>query len=240
MNIALIGYGKMGKIIEEIAISRGHKITGKSSSKNPISTLDFSNTDVAIEFTAPHFAVPHIEHCVDHNVPVVVGTTAWNEKLDHVKDYVSQKDGALLYASNFSIGVNIFFDINKRLSKLMAGYPEYAPSVEEIHHLEKLDAPSGTAVSLANDMMLENDNLSSWIHQENVKPETSNTQIPVTSFREDGVPGTHQISYESEIDIIEIKHTAKNRQGFALGAVIAAEWLANKKGIFTMQDVINL
>ena len=240
MNIALIGYGKMGKIIEEIAISRGHTITGKSSSKNPISTLDFSDTDVAIEFTAPHFAVAHIEHCVDNNVPVVVGTTAWNEKLPHVKDYVSSKNGALLHASNFSIGVNIFFDINKRLSKLMAGYQEYKPSVEEIHHLEKLDAPSGTAVSLANDMMLENDNFSSWIHNENVKPETSNTQIPVTSFREDGVPGTHQISYESDIDIIDIKHTAKNRQGFALGAVIAAEWLAKKKGIYTMQDVINL
>lgn len=240
MNIALIGYGKMGKIIEEIAISRGHTITGKSSSKKPITTIDFSNTDVAIEFTAPHFAVAHIEHCVDNNVPVVVGTTAWNEKLPHVKDYVSSKNGALLYASNFSIGVNIFFDINKRLSKLMASYQEYKPSVEEIHHLEKLDAPSGTAVSLANDMMLENDNLSSWIHNEDIKPETSNNQIPVTSFREDGVPGTHQISYESDIDIIDIKHTAKNRQGFALGAVIAAEWLATKQGVYTMQDVINL
>ncbi len=240
MNIALIGYGKMGKIIEEIAISRGHTITGKSSSKHPISTIDFSNTDVAIEFTAPHFAVPHIEHCVDNNVPVVVGTTAWNEKLPYIKDYVTNKNGSLLYASNFSIGVNIFFDINKRLSKLMAGYKEYKPSIEEIHHLEKLDAPSGTAVSLANDMMLENDNFSSWIHKEDFKPETSKKQIPVTSFREDGVPGTHEVSYESEIDIIDIKHTAKNRKGFALGAVISAEWLVDKKGIYTMQDVINL
>lgn len=240
MNIALIGYGKMGKTIEDIAISRGHTIVGKSNSENPITSLDFSIIDVAIEFTAPHFAVQHIEYCVDHNVPVIVGTTAWNDQLPHVKDYVTKNDGAILYASNFSIGVNIFFDINRRLAKLMSNSPEYKPSIEEIHHLEKVDAPSGTAVTLTNDMMLENDNFSSWIHQENTKPSTLDNQIAVTSFREDGVPGTHQISYESDIDLIEIKHTAKNRQGFAMGAVIAAEWIANKKGIYTMQDVINL
>ncbi len=230
----------MGKTIEDIAISRGHQIVGRSDSKNPITSLDFSKIDVAIEFTVPHLAVQHIEYCIDRNVPVIVGTTAWSDQLPHVKDYVTKNEGALLYASNFSIGVNIFFDINRRLAKLMSNNPEYKPSVDEIHHLEKIDAPSGTAVSLTNDMMLENDNFSSWVHQENTKPNTLENQIAVTSFRKDGVPGTHQITYESDIDKIEIIHTAKNRQGFALGAVIAAEWIANKKGIFTMQDVINL
>ena len=240
MRIALIGYGKMGKTIEGIAISRGHTIIGKSNSQNPISTLNFSNIDVAIEFTAPHFAKQHIEHCIDNKVPVVVGTTAWNDQLPEVKEYVTKNNGALLYASNFSIGVNIFFEINQRLAKLMSKSPEYQPSVEEIHHLEKVDAPSGTAVSLTNDLMLANDNYTSWVHQENTTPNTLDNQIAVTSFREDGVPGTHKVSYESEIDLIEIKHTAKNRQGFALGAVIAAEWIIDKKGVFTMQDVINL
>jgi len=240
MNIALIGYGKMGKTIEEIALERGHKITGRCSSVHPITELDFEDIDVAIEFTAPHFAVGHIEHCVDNETPVVVGTTAWNDKLPYVKDYVSQNNGSLLYASNFSIGVNIFFDINQRLAKLMANHREYAPSIQETHHLQKVDAPSGTAVSLANDMMFENENLSSWIHNENTPPEQKPGQIAVTSFREDGVPGTHKIEYKSEIDSIELIHTAHSRKGFALGAIIAAEWLVGKKGIFTMQDVINL
>lgn len=240
MRIALIGYGKMGKTIEDIAISRGHTIVGKSNRENPISTLDFSNIDVAIEFTAPKLAKKHIEHCVDKKTPVIVGTTAWNNQLPEVKDYVLKNNGALLHASNFSIGVNIFFDINKRLAKLMSNTPEYKPSIEEIHHLEKLDAPSGTAVSLANDLMLENNSYTSWVHSENTTPDTLDNQIAVNSFREDGIPGTHKVSYESEIDLLEIKHTAKNRQGFALGAVIAAEWITDKKGVFTMQDVIKL
>lgn len=238
MNIALIGYGKMGKIIEEIAISRGHAIVAKSNSSHPIEEIDFSEVDVAIEFTIPELAVDHIKHCMDNNTPVVVGTTAWGDQLPYVKDYVNKNDGALLHASNFSIGVNIFFDINKRLAKLMSTHPEYKASVEETHHLQKLDAPSGTAVSIANDILFENENLTSWIHEENKEPETSKGQLGVTSFREDGVPGTHVVSYSSEIDTIELTHTAHNRRGFGLGAVIAAEWLANKKGIFTMQDVI--
>lgn len=230
----------MGKVIEEIAESRGHRIVGKSNSQNPIISLNFSTIDVAIEFTAPHLAIKHIEYCIDKKVPIIVGTTAWDDQFQHVKDYVTRNDGAILYASNFSIGVNIFFDINRRLAKLMSNSPEYKTNLEEIHHLEKIDAPSGTAVSLANDMILENKNYSSWTHQKNIKPNPLDKQIAITSYREDGVPGTHKISYKSDIDVIEIKHTAKSRQGFALGAVIAAEWIANKKGVFTMQDVINI
>lgn len=240
MKIALIGYGKMGKIIEGIAISRGHSITGKSSRTNPIDSIDFSNVDVAIEFTAPDFAVSHIEHCVNNQTPVVVGTTAWNEQLPYVKDYVTQNQGSLLYASNFSVGVNIFFDLNRRLAQLMAPNQEYTGHIEEVHHLQKLDAPSGTAVSLANDVILENENLSSWIHKENTTPNTQPGQLGVTSFRKDGVPGTHSVTYQSTIDTIQMTHTAHSREGFALGAVIAAEWILHKKGIFTMQDVIKL
>jgi 4-hydroxy-tetrahydrodipicolinate reductase len=240
MNIALIGYGKMGRIIEEIAISRGHSIVAKSNSQAPIELIDFSNVDVAIEFTVPHFAVNHIKHCIKNNTPVIVGTTAWNSELDNVKEIVYQKGGSLLYASNFSIGVNIFFDINKRLAQLMEGKTEYKPSVQEIHHKQKFDAPSGTAVSIANDMLFENEDNSSWIHNENTPPDVQNGQIAVTSFREDGVPGTHIVDYTSEIDTIEIKHIAHNRKGFGLGAVIAAEWIIGKKGVFTMQDVIKL
>lgn len=228
----------MGQTIERIALERGHTIAGISNSQNPIGSMDFEDIDVAIEFTTPDFAVAHIEFCVDRQTPVVVGTTAWNDDLDYVKDYVTQHRGSLLYASNFSIGVNIFFDLNRRLAKLMEHQPAYVPSIEEIHHLQKLDAPSGTAISLANDMMFENDNLSSWVHQENKKPEVLPGQIAVTSFRQDGVPGTHKVTYSSPIDTIEMTHIAHSREGFALGAVVAAEWLVGKKGIYTMQDVI--
>ena len=240
MKIALIGYGKMGKTIEEIAISRGHEVVARATSANPVEELNFDNVDVAIEFTIPMLAVKHIEYCVNKNTPIVVGTTAWNEKLPEVKDYVHRHNGALLHASNFSVGVNIFFDVNRRLASLMKPYTEYKASIEEIHHTEKLDAPSGTAVSLANDILFENDNLQSWVHQEKVAPEVRDNQFAVVSQRIAGVPGTHIVTYESEIDKIELKHVANNRKGFALGAVLAAEWLANKKGVFTMQDVIKL
>ncbi len=240
MNIALIGYGKMGKIIEEIAIQRGHVITGKSTSLHPVDEIDFDEVDVAIEFTAPQMAVQHIKYCIDKQTPVVVGTTAWDEELPYVKDYVSQKNGSLLYASNFSVGVNIFFEINRRLAALMDGQHDYTPAIIETHHKQKLDAPSGTAISLANDIMFENENYSSWIHNENTPPLSKAGQIGVTSHREEGVPGTHIIEYNSTIDSIELKHTAHNRRGFALGAVIAAEWLSDKKGIYTMRDVIKL
>jgi len=238
MRIALIGYGKMGKTIEEIAISRGHSITARSTSKKMIDQIDFSDVDVAIEFTTPDLAVGHIQHCVDQKTPVVVGTTAWGERLPFVKDYVIQNEGSLVYASNFSIGVNIFFDLNRRLAKLMSTQTEYIVEIEEAHHTEKLDAPSGTAVSLANDILSQNENLSSWTHQENEAPIKRPGQVGVTSFRKPNIPGTHTIKYNSEIDTIEMTHTAHSRFGFGLGAVVAAEWLHGRKGVYTMQDII--
>ncbi|XOV67973.1 MAG: 4-hydroxy-tetrahydrodipicolinate reductase [Fluviicola sp.] len=239
MNIALIGYGKMGRVIESIAEERGHTIVAKVNSEFTIEQVNFSQVDVAIEFTAPELAVKHIHHCVDHQTPVVVGTTAWGAQLDEVTEYVNSHDGALLHASNFSIGVNIFFDINRRLASLMEPHTNYEASMEETHHTQKLDAPSGTAITLANDMMFENKNLSSWVHAEEKTPKVNRGQIALTSFRKEGIPGTHQIQYQSEIDTIEIKHTAHNRKGFALGSVVAAEWLFHKKGVFTMKDIIS-
>lgn len=238
MNIALIGYGKMGKIIEKIALSRGHNIVGKSTSKHPINELDFSKIDVAIEFSTPIMAVRHIEHCVNNNTPVVVGTTAWDSQLPYVKDVIENKNGSLLYTSNFSIGVNLFFEINRKLAELMSNYSQYKPEVEEIHHTEKLDAPSGTATSIANDILSLNNNINSWTHKEKELPVTTKSQMGVVSQRINGVPGTHEVKYKSEIDTIEFKHTAHNRNGFAIGAVLAAEWLHGKTGTFTMQDVI--
>jgi len=239
MRIALIGYGKMGRVIEKIALERGHSIVARSNSDNPIEKIDFSQVDVAIEFTAPDLAVKHIHYCIDHQTPIIVGTTAWGDQLKEVTEYVNKAEGALLHASNFSIGVNIFFDINRRLAELMEPHTSYEASMEEIHHTQKLDAPSGTAITLANDMMFENKNLSSWVHNEEEAPRVNKGQIALTSFRKEGVPGTHAIRYQSEIDTIEIKHTAHNRKGFALGSVIAAEWLLGKQGVFTMKDIIS-
>lgn len=228
----------MGKVIEEIAISRGHEIVARSNSESPIENIDFAKVDVAIEFTAPSLAVKHIYHCIDRKTPIIVGTTAWSDQLEEVTEYVTAKNGSLLHASNFSIGVNIFFDINRRLAKLMEPHVQYAATLEETHHLQKLDAPSGTAITIANDMMQSNNNLSSWVHRENEAPHVNSGQIALTSHRKPDVPGTHVVMYNSEIDSIEIKHTAHNRKGFALGSVIAAEWLLTKKGIYTMNDVI--
>ena len=238
MKIALIGYGKMGKTIEEIALNRGHELVARITSSNPISQLDFDEVDVAIEFTAPHFAVQHIEACISNQTPVVVGTTAWNDQLPYVTDLVAKHDGTLLHASNFSIGVNMFFDINRRLATLMSKYNDYTVVLEETHHTEKLDSPSGTAVSLANDIMFANPAISSWMHGDDVTPAVDSNQMAVVSYRKANVPGTHKITYNSEIDTIELTHTAHNRNGFALGAVIAAEWLYGKKGVYTMQDII--
>ena len=239
MNIALIGYGKMGRVIETIAEERGHTIVAKVNSESPIEKVDFSQVDVAIEFTAPALAVKHIHYCVDHQTPVVVGTTAWGAQLDEVTEYVNSNEGSLLHASNFSIGVNIFFEINRRLASLMEAQTGYEASMEETHHVQKLDAPSGTAITLANEMMFENKNLSSWVHKEEQTPKVNRGQIALTSYRKEGVPGTHKIQYQSDIDTIEITHTAHNRRGFALGSVIAAEWLFDKKGVFTMKDIIS-
>ena len=239
MNIALIGYGKMGKAIEEIALERGHTITVKCNSENNIEFADFSNVDVAIEFTKPSLAVTHINFCLDKSIPLVIGTTGWNDHIAEVEQKTKELNGALLHASNFSIGVNIFFELNKKLAQLMSGQIDYSASIDEIHHLQKIDSPSGTAITLANGILENNTDYISWAHGKDTTPYTSQEQLPLTSFRQPEVPGTHSIKYTSDIDTITITHEAHNRKGFALGAVIAAEWIINHKGSFTMSDVLN-
>ena len=240
MKIALIGYGKMGKAIEKIAIERGHTITAIYDSINKFSGNSTEHIDVAIEFTQPDLAVNHIKKCIDSQIPIVTGTTGWFSQLDEIKTHVINSNGSLLYASNFSVGVNIFFALNKKLAQLMAPHVEYNVSIEEIHHLQKLDAPSGTAITLAEGIIDNNSNLSEWIVEEGGSPEYDKHQIPIAAYRKPDVPGTHTIKYTSAIDTIAIHHEAHNRTGFALGAVIAAEWLEGKKGIFTMNDVLNI
>lgn len=240
MNIALIGYGKMGQTIEKIAVSRGHEIVARINSSNPLKDSDLSLADVAIEFTRPELAPFHIRHCAEIGLPVVVGTTAWLEELPELTEYIQQNDASMLHASNFSIGVNIFFEINKKLAQLMSGRVDYKASIEEIHHLQKLDAPSGTAITLANGILENNSDYLSWVLGEGQAPHTNDGQLGVTAIREPNVPGTHIISYTSEIDTIKISHEAHSRDGFALGAVIAAEWLHGKKGVYTISDVLNL
>ena len=237
MKIALIGYGKMGKAIEEIAISRGHEVILKCTSNYTIEEADFSLVDVAIEFTKPELAVKHIHFCLDNNIPLVVGTTGWNNELDSIKEKTKSVNGSLLHASNFSVGVNIFFELNKKLAELMSGNTDYSASIEEIHHIQKLDAPSGTAITLAEGLIENNSNYTSWKLADS-SSENQN-QLPIIAQRLPEVPGTHTIHYTSEIDSISITHEAHNRKGFALGAVIAAEWIMNKTGVFTMKDVLN-
>lgn len=240
MRIALIGYGKMGKEIEAIALSRGHEIVARVDSKNTISQVDFSSTDVAIEFTKPDLALTHIDFCLNHCIPIVVGTTGWHKELSSVTQKVEQKHGSLLHASNFSVGVNLFFEINRKLAQLMAPHSEYQLSMTEIHHTQKLDAPSGTAISLANDIIAES-SYENWhcITDNNGIATKNLPEFDIIAKRIPEVPGTHIVTYSSEIDSIEIQHEAKNRKGFALGAVLAAEWLQGKKGIFTMKNVLN-
>ncbi len=238
MLIALIGYGKMGKMIEEIAIQRGHEIVLKIRVDN---TEDFnqeniSKADVAIEFTAPESAYENVKKCIDLNVPVVSGSTGWNEKLSAIKEHCIAKNGSFLHASNFSIGVNIFFEINILLAKLMAQQSEYEVLVKEIHHTQKKDAPSGTAVTIAEQIMAQIGRKKEWI---NTTP-ASSEQLSIISERIDPAPGTHHVKYTSEIDDIEIIHAAHNRKGFALGAVLAAEYIWDKKGVFSMKDVLGL
>lgn len=236
MKIGLIGYGKMGKAIETIALSRGHQITAIVNRSNSIDQVDWSNVDVAIEFTQPDLAISHIQVCLDAHTPIVVGTTAWQKELPMVEKLVQDHEGSLLHASNFSVGVNIFFEINRKLAEIMNKHPEYAVRMEEIHHVQKLDAPSGTAVSLANDIIEVHDQYADW-HLATEKE--GNQSISINALREPNVPGTHEVSYHSEIDSIRIVHVAHNRTGFALGAVLAAEFLLGKKGVFTMKDVLN-
>lgn len=232
MNIALLGYGKMGKAIEGIALERSHTIILKTTSKDKNYSL--SDVDVAIDFSVPNSAVENISNCLNNHIPVISGTTGWLDHYDEMIALCNAKNGTFLYASNFSLGVNIFFELNRTLSKLMQRLPEYSVSLEEIHHTQKLDAPSGTAISLANDI-IENSDYTSWTLE---TPKAD--EIGITAKRIENVSGTHEITYNSKADSIQIKHTAHSREGFALGAVIAAEWIHGKKGVYTMKDVLNI
>jgi len=240
MNIALIGYGKMGKAIEKIAEERGHAISVICNSALSVNLADFSDVDVAIEFTEPALAVSHIKFCTEKNIPIVVGTTGWNNDLVAVSELIKRHQGKLLHASNFSIGVNIFFEINKKLAQLMQPNSEYKLTVEETHHIQKKDAPSGTGISIADDILSNNSNYSTWkVGKENI-PNVEAREFPLVAYRKPDVPGTHKVTYESDIDKIEIIHEAHNRKGFALGAVIAAEFLAQQEsGVYQMNDVLN-
>lgn len=232
MKIALLGYGKMGQVIERIALERGHEIVLK---KDEFNTFDgLSTADVAIDFSVPMAAVENISACFNNNVPVVSGTTGWLDRYDEMIALCKEKNGGFISSSNFSLGVNLFFGLNEYLAKIMSNIEGYKVSMEEIHHIHKLDAPSGTAISLAQGI-IENSNYDKWT-LENAKE----NEIHIEAVRTGEVPGTHTVTYDSGIDSIEIKHTAHNREGFALGAVIAAEWLAGKHGIFSMRDVLGL
>lgn len=230
MKIALLGYGKMGKTIEQIAVARGHEIVLKID--NAETPYDITIADVAIEFSTPNSAFANISNSLTHKVPVVAGTTGWLSQYNEAVALCKAQQTAFLYASNFSIGVNVFFALNKTLAKLMSGLKEYEVAIEEIHHTQKLDAPSGTAITLAEDIIAETDK-AGW-HLDTA----GENEIPIVAKRIDSTPGTHIITYNSEVDTIEIKHTAHNRNGFALGAVMAAEWIVGKQGVFTMSDVL--
>lgn len=232
MNIGLFGYGKMGKMIEQIAQDRGHTIVAKIDAAAP--HIDHTAMDVAIDFSMPDAAFDNISGCFKNGVPVISGTTGWLDRYTEAVAICEKHQGAFIYASNFSLGVNLFFELNAQLAKMMAGMKEYKVSMEEIHHTQKLDAPSGTAITLAEGI-IQNSDYEKW-----ELDKADEQTIPITSVREGSVPGTHSIAYESAVDKIEIKHEAFNREGFALGAVIAAEWLQGKTGVFTMKDVLNL
>lgn len=238
MNIALIGYGKMGKAIEEIALKKGHKISLTINRQNlsDFSKEKLTGTDVAIEFTNPHSAYENIKKLLDWDIPVISGSTGWTQQLDEAKKLCAARNGALIYASNFSIGVNIFFEVNKKLAELMAPHADYEVILEEIHHTQKKDAPSGTAITLAEQVLEKIKRKKQWVNDLSDHPE----DLEIISQRIDPVPGTHHVKYASPIDDIEIIHTAHNRTGFAAGAVLAAEYIKNKKGFFTMKEVLEL
>ena len=232
MKIALLGYGKMGQVIERIALERGHEIVLKKNISDTFSGLE--NADVAIDFSAPDAAVSNISTCFNTGIPIVSGTTGWLAEYENMVALCNEKKGAFLYGSNFSLGVNIFFELNDYLAKIMSKFNQYEVELEEIHHLQKLDAPSGTAISLAKGI-IQNSSYKNWSLEKG-----KSNEIFIDAKRIDNVPGTHTVSYNSEVDLIEIKHVAHNREGFALGAVLAAEFLKEKAGIFTMKDVLNI
>lgn len=233
MKIALLGYGRMGQTIEKIALDRGHEIVLKIDENKKDYNLSFA--DVAIDFSVPSAAVNNITKCFDNGVPVVSGTTGWLDRYSEVSNICKEKDGSFIYASNFSLGVNLFFELNKKVAKLMSPMLNtYSVTTEEIHHTKKMDAPSGTAITLAEGI-IENTDYESWMLYEGDRK-----NLTITSKRIGDIPGIHSITYHSQVDEIQIQHKAYNRQGFALGAVVAAEWLKDKKGIFTMKDVLGL
>lgn len=232
MKIALLGYGKMGQTIERIALERGHEIVLKKDEFNTYEGL--SNADVAIDFSIPTAAVENISNCFYFNVPVVSGTTGWLEHYQEMETLCQEKNGAFISSSNFSLGVNLFFELNEYLAKMMSKFDSYKVEMEEIHHTQKLDSPSGTAISLAKGV-IKNSDYTSWTLENPDK-----NQIHIEAIRTENIPGTHTVTYNSSVDKIEIKHTAHNRDGFAFGAVIAAEWIVGKQGVFTMKDVLNL
>ncbi len=236
MKIALLGYGRMGKEIEKIALQRGHEIVLRIEEGEE---YDITKVDIAIDFSVPSAAFLNITNCFKHNVPVVSGTTGWLDKYEEAVNICNENKSGFIYASNFSLGVNIFFELNKKLALMMNSLENYQLSIEEIHHIKKLDAPSGTAITLAEGI-IENSRNSNWELKTEEANKVESNAIPIEAKRISDVPGTHTVSYESEVDSIEITHTAHSRKGFALGAVIAAEWLVNKVGVYSMKDVLNI
>ena len=232
MKIALLGYGKMGQVIEKIALQRGHEIVLRKSIEDTFNGLE--NADVAIDFSAPDAAVENISTALKLGISVISGTTGWLNEYENMVQLCKERNTAFISSSNFSLGVNIFFELNEYLAKIMSKFDTYKVRIEEIHHTQKLDSPSGTAISLANGI-IKNSNYENWT-LENSK----SNDIVIDAKRIENVPGTHTVSYNSDVDLIEIKHLAQNREGFALGAVIAAEWILGKKGVFTMKDVLEL
>ena len=235
MKIALLGYGKMGKEIEAIALQRHHTIVLKVDETNSasITKTDLQQADVAIEFSTPHTVISNIKKCLDAQLPIVIGTTGWYDLLKDIENECQQKNGTIFHSTNFSLGVNIFMKVNSYLAELMNKYTNYDVSMEEIHHIHKLDKPSGTAITLANQVLDKIERKKNWSITN-----TNSQSLFIKDIREGEVPGTHIIKYTSAVDDIEIMHKAHNRQGFALGAVIAAEYIYNKKGIFTMNDLM--
>ncbi|HSC52701.1 MAG TPA: 4-hydroxy-tetrahydrodipicolinate reductase [Phnomibacter sp.] len=238
MKVALLGYGKMGKTIERILTDRGHQVVLIIDKDNlsDLTTEALSKADVAIEFTNPESAINNLSKCFEAGVPVVCGTTGWLQEKAYVEKVCKEFNGGFIYASNFSIGVNIFFEVNKLLAKLIANHPSYDVKLTEVHHTAKLDAPSGTAISLAEQVLAQLPHKNKWVNELNAAA----NEISIESIREDPAPGTHTVTYTSAIDDIEIKHTAHTREGFALGAVLASEFLAGKQGIYTMREVLGM
>jgi 4-hydroxy-tetrahydrodipicolinate reductase len=242
MNIAIIGYGRMGRMIEAIAVERGHRIILKIDIDNlcDFTQENLEKAQVAIEFTKPETAFNNITRCIEYGVPVVSGSTGWYDRLDEVKRLCAQHNGAMLCTSNFSIGVNIFFEINHQLARLMNRFPEYSAEIEETHHTQKLDAPSGTAITLAEGIIDEISRIEKWELQQQPVETGRAPSLPIRAIRRDSIPGTHQVKYSSEIDDIEIIHTAHSRKGFALGAVRAAEYIHDKMGVVSMKDMLDI